>query len=67
MTNLDKARTCIERWRRRGFVEQVKTFEAVLAENERLRAALAETLEVASRNEEGDFIGRARAALGGET
>lgn len=33
------------------------------SEIERLRAALRETLEVASRNEAGDYIGRARAAL----
>ena len=32
-------------------------------ENMKLRAALRETLEVASRNETGDYIDRARAAL----
>lgn len=38
----DKAWTCINRWDRRGYVTQVETFKAIMAENEKLRAALEE-------------------------
>lgn len=41
------------------------TIKAQAAEIEKLRAALRETLEVASRCEGGTYIERARAALGG--
>lgn len=64
MTSLDKARTCIERWRRRGYVEQVNTFEAILADNERLRAALEDIIVYS--DDYGTAVKIARAALGGD-
>jgi len=39
----------------------------LLKENEKLREALKETLAIASRNEAGDYVDRARAALEGVT
>ena len=40
MRHIEKAWTCINRWERRGYIEQVKTFKEVMAENERFREAL---------------------------
>ena len=47
-------------------IENRKKFgdKALIAENKKLKEALKETLEIASRNESGDYIQRALAALG---
>lgn len=42
ISNNDRAWTCINRWRRRGYDGQVEIFETVMADNERLRATLRE-------------------------
>jgi hypothetical protein len=45
-TTKEKAQTCIERWRRRGYYGQVEIFSIIMAREEMLREELLSAMRV---------------------